>query len=404
MGLAIGNFVTKDFLANKGFPIGDEEDTNIYGVRFESYMDGLDEGSNRLDTTGVRTYGAENFNFVRSTITNAGKDDFTDKGAGPFRIRECVTLHDAITHEHTVIGYKGDANWDSIKNNSSYNRMIEFPKFYYNRPTPYEFMVSSNYQEGFLPSPMHYRNGVLHDKVYVTKYRVGPDFMSKANVQSKISTDLATFRTGLRNIGMYVVDYPVCMSIAMLMFINIQNIIGLGHSSSTAAVNTGATESVKSQDGTVVTSLTADGSVVTLGLENWYGNLWTAVDGIFKDDANNIYINEDIEHVVSNPTNAFVGYTKVSTPCSTNATNPSYVKRLALDPEFPYMMYPTECGNTIENSMNDGYWFSSINNPTMMFLGGAWTRDSVCGPLCCYINSPLNYANVGFSASGFFFK
>lgn len=86
------------------------------------------------------------------------------------------------------------------------DRMIEFPKFWYKRPSRYEFIISSEYKEGFTPSPWHYRNGVMGDVRRITEFNVDTAYGSQTCNTVQVSQSMDTFRTKLKANGMYIMD------------------------------------------------------------------------------------------------------------------------------------------------------------------------------------------------------
>ena len=313
MGLFIGNPGSLSSSGGSGHGVG-IIDTGIYGVNFASYAGGT---NNRV---GTRIDDAAGMNWTRSTTTTTGVDDFA--GKGPFNVRECVTRWNSSTLKHDIVAYEDEDEWDTYKNNSNLNRMIEFPKFYYNRPSKWQFRVSSEQHDGFLPSPMHYRNGVMHDYVYIAKYAVDSSFMSRSGQSPKVSTTLEAFRNGIRANHMYVIDWPVWCSVAMLMLVkyanlDVQSVVGQGNSSSSAPVTNGAADGVMGKDGGIASAVGNQGSVVTFGIENWYSNIWYFIDGYFKNGTT-MMINEDIASITANPnTSTWAGYTAMTSQVPT---------------------------------------------------------------------------------------
>ena len=125
MGLCIGNFSNGILPTSVKESIG--ADTPMYGVKFD--------GTN---SAGIRTYDAATLNWTPSTASVAGVDDFAN--LAPFNVKECITQYNSSTGEREVLAYKGDSNWASLVASKTGDRMIEFPVFYYRRPSKYEFI------------------------------------------------------------------------------------------------------------------------------------------------------------------------------------------------------------------------------------------------------------------------
>ena len=77
-------------------------------------------------------------NWTPSTSSVAGVDDFAN--LAPFNVKECITQYNSSTGEREVLAYKGDSNWASLVAAKTGDRMIEFPVFYFRRPSKYEFI------------------------------------------------------------------------------------------------------------------------------------------------------------------------------------------------------------------------------------------------------------------------
>src|SRR5574344_1268903 len=262
----------------------------IYGVKFD--------GTNSV---GIKEYDAADKYLMYSTASKEGRDDFKDIPI--FTPKECITQYNSSTGKREVLAYKGDSNWNTLVTNKTGDRCMEFSSFWYSRPSANEFLVSPSYVDGFLPSPMHYRNGVMHDKVYHTKYALNSSYTSQTGTSPLVNTTMQTFRTNLYNKGMYVSDYAVACSLQMLMAIkygtlDMQSAIGFGHSAhgNTGLIGNGAGDGILGLDGTV-SALGTDEAVVSMGIENWWGNIWHFCDGMIRYGGTNgadIYINTDI--------------------------------------------------------------------------------------------------------------
>ena len=388
----------------------------IYGVKFAN------------DGSATRTYDAQGLVFEPSSTTIAGQDDFinADNSKSPFHIRECLSQYNISTGKQEIVAYEGDTNYSTLRANSSYNVMIEFPKFYYKRPSKYEWMVSSYPVEGFAPSPMHYRNGVMHDYAYIAKYMSNSSYMSRpgqtiATNPSYNNSDgtgytIANFRTNFRSKGMYVLDYATLCSINILMLIkyaslNIQNVIGYGWCDTDHKASTGGADAVKGKDGYTASDKMNNGQIVAMGIEDYWGNCLKFTDGIFKNGTT-VFINTDIEHITTNPSSSnHPGYLAV--PGGTlNANNGfSWITDFTYDTQFPWSFFPSS-GNFVSNptwpmgdpglKISDGYWVDPASNDHVAIVGGGWYFGFACGPFFLSLYSLLGYANTNLSASPFF--
>ena len=151
----------KDGISNKGVRLYDAKNLKavpaIHGVGVSELNDNTKQYT--LDPTQY---------FIRDAI-----DDFKDKP--PFNI-DIVNLNqdnnmtDVTLDSNTnFLTHRYSMGW---KPTTDCNCYIRIPKFYYCRPQKWEFLVSPNYLPGFLPSPMHYRNGHMYNYAFISAVRL----------------------------------------------------------------------------------------------------------------------------------------------------------------------------------------------------------------------------------------
>ncbi len=378
MGLCIGNFSNDILPTSVKESIG--ADTPMYGVKFD--------GTN---SAGIRTYDAATLNWAPSTASVAGVDDFAN--LAPFNVKECITQYNSNTGEREVLAYKGDSNWASLVAAKTGDRMIEFPVFYYRRPSKYEFMVSPTYKPGFQPSPWHYRKGVLKEVRRISKYNIDTNYASQTGTTPRVNTNMNTFRTNLRAKGWYMMDYDAWYSIAILMLVkyanmNLQSTVGLGSCSGSLIAN-GNADTVLGLDGSK-TGVTTDESVLTFGIENFYANVWKYLDGIYGYGG--YLYKKDVEDMAADPTSAseLTGgtYEKINTAVIASASN-SAISDISYDVTHPHLMFPTAVGSP--NPSGDACWANTNFN---CFLAGGYFRDGLSVGLFAFFGGHA----VGFAA------
>lgn len=385
MAFVLGNFderflpnTVKTALANDNIP--------VYGVRFD--------GTN---SAGIRTYDAEGMTWERSTDVIQGADDFAN--IAPFNVRECITQYNSGTGEREVLAYKGDSSWSSLVTNKTGDRMIEIPCFWYKRPSKYEWLVAPQAKTGFKPSPMHYRNGVLHDKVRVTKYTLDDNYVSQTSTSPRVSTDMNTFRNNLRAKGMYVLDYPTWCSLTMLSLVkyanmDIQNTVGQGASIGDAVISSGGADSVLGLDGSAGAVDNTRLSVVTHGIENLYSNVWKYMDGIYGYGGYLYY--KDVESMTADPLNTTeltTTYTKIDTAHVSSASNYG-ISDISFDNAYDFGIFTTATGTP--NPSGDNCWANTDFN--CVFVGGsAWNGSSV-GLFSFRVYNVVGFSDINFGA------
>lgn len=359
MGLCIGNFNNNILPTSIKESIG--ADSPMYGVKFD--------GTN---SAGIRTYDAATLNWTPSTASVAGVDDFAN--LAPFNVKECITQYNSSTGEREVLAYKGDSNWNSLVAAKTGDRMIEFPVFYYRRPSKYEFIVSPTYKDGFQPSPWHYRKGELKEVRRISKYNIDTNYASQTGTSPRVSTNMNTFRTNLRAKGLYIMDYDAWCSLSILMLVkyanmNLQSTVGLGWQSGSAVIANGNADTVLGLDGSK-TSISTNESVLTFGIENFYANEWKYLDGLFGYGG--YLYKKDVEDMTADPASAseLTGgtYEKINTAVIASASN-SAISDISYDVTHPHLMFPTAVGSP--NPSGDAYWANT--NFNCVIAGGGFS-------------------------------
>ena len=366
MGLCIGNF--PDSILPDDVLTALDEQVPMYGVKFT-----------KGTSVGLRTYGAADMTWQPSTNTTAGVDDF--KNVAPFKVRECCRVWDSTNNKATYY-YKddySDSDWDTIRKGTHAtikgDIMIEIPKFWYRRPSKYEFIVAPKYKKGFTLAPAFNRPSGIIDQIRIFKYNMGSGFISRSGVAAYSNINMNTIRAGYRAKGLYMLDHSVYYSLLILMLVKYANMdsqatVGYGYSSGNTVYPSGNADNVKGLDGSA-TSLTANEAVLTLGIENFYGNYWKYIDGM-NTYGGYVYIT-DVEKVSKEPTSTsdLSTYTKLKTTYPTNLGGA--ISDISFDSAAPHLMFATATGTS--NGCNDSAWSNDTLN-LVILGGGAWNGSS----------------------------
>ena len=366
MGICIGNFDTSVLPA--GVLTAINEDVPMYGVKFD--------GTNSL---GVRTYDAATLKFTPSTATVAGIDNFKD--LAPFNVKECCRVYSSSGTQYYYKENYSDSEWQQIREGKHStivgDIMIEIPSFYYYRPSENEFIVAPRFKVGFLPSPAHFRNGRLLDKIWVSKYNINTNYESKSKTSPRTSTNMNTFRSNLRNKEMYMLDYPTWCSLVILALVKYANMdvqasVAYGYSSGRSAYASGNADNVLGLDGSN-TSVGSNEASLCMGIENLYGNIWKFIDGAYNSELY-LYLG-DILNITADPTEEDLAtYTKIATKIAKGGN--SWIKTISYDTSAPYCIYPTSVATTphpTDDIMNVSSWVIAC-----CFVGGSfWEHDGV---------------------------
>ena len=387
MAFVIGNFDAQ--LLPDDVKTALDEDVPMYGVKF-----------NGVDSAGIRTYDAATLNWSRSSNEVRGIDDF--ENLPPFNVKECVTKFNSSTGEREVLAYKGDSGYASAKADTDADVMIEVPCFWYKRPSKWEWIVAPRAKAGFKPSPMHYRNGILYDKVRITKYALNNDFVSQTGYRPRVSTDMNTFRDNLRSKGMYMLDYNTWCSLVILMIIkysnlDVQNVVGRGKYTGNSTIQSGGADNVLGIDGSP-TSITVNESCLTFGIENFFSNIFKYVDGIFLH--NLVLYWRDVESMSSDPSDyseLISFYTPVATNTITTSSGNGNVSDIAFDSGFDWMQFPISSSSS--NPTGDTWWIQNNMLACCCMGGDAW-ENLACGLFCFAADSSVGFTSIGIGTMG----
>lgn len=389
MGFCMGNFSSavlpdaiKASIGETGIP--------KYGVKFD--------GTN---SAGVRTYDAASLNWAPSTSSVAGVDEF--KNILPFKTKEVIRQYNSTSGARETLAYEGDSNYNSLVSSKTGGRMIEFTASYYRRTSENEYIVSSQMQNGFSINPAFWHGGKMYNHCAISKYNIGTDYAIQTGVATLVNTNMNTFRTNLRAKGLNLLDYQTYCGIAMLMLVkyanmNLQSTVGIGYNSGNTTYSSGNSDSVKGVDGSA-TSLTANEAVLTMGIENFYGNCWKYVDGTYTYNGN-MYI-KDVLAMTTDPSSTadLSSYTKLSTGVITGASN-SAIKNIAYDSTYNYLLYPVSIGSPNPS----GDVCSSANTLDLVGVGGSGWLGASDGlfAFSCYDSVGYAGASVGGLAVEFY--
>ena len=395
MSFVIGN-VSDSNIPSSVYSAINSNKAKVYGVKFSG---------NPGDFAGERLYDAKDIKWTPSTYTTAGVDGFAN--LAPFNVKQCITRYNPTTGKREFVAYKGEDGYDDALKEDNTDVLIEFPKFYYKRPSNYEWLVSDQYISGFSPSPMHYRNGVMHDYVRISKYEINTAYRSIPGSRAANSDNgnitLQNYRDGLRARGMYALDYAAYCSLQILMLVKYANLdisatVGLGNygisASQTAALTTGSGDSLATMDGG---DTAASGkAVVSLGIENLWGNAWKKVEGIVKGTDGYFYINTDIENITGWPSTDLTGWTKIPNAIMSSG-NLEFLNDIAYDSTCPWATFPVGSPVSDQSSSRipDGQWWADNGQLRMVHMGGCRYAGGVGlgGPFSFIASSVLSDAS-----------
>ena len=394
MGLLIGN-VDTSFIPDSVKTALDET-VPMYGVLFEPNS-----------TMGTRTYDAAGLTWNRSSNTVEGIDNF--KNIAPFKTRECCRIWDDTAKTASYV-YKDDytdTEWETIRKGTHASIkgdiMIEVNEFWYRRvqreDKKFEIIVAPKYKAGFKPDPWHYVNGKHYEKRYISKYKLNTDFKSLSGQTPRTNTALNTTRTALQAKGMNELTFQAQYSLVMLMLVkyattDVQAIVANGYSAGQHVWATGSADNVKGLDGSA-TAVTANESALALGIEDFWGNIWSYIDGAVCYAGKTYF--KDVDTIQTDPTvNDLASWTPTTSTYPNSGDDYILITAIANDADYDWLFIPSADTNATTQTTNDNFW-SAYGLQAPLVGGSAW-GGSRCGLFAFACDGAVGVVGVG---SGF---
>lgn len=230
--------------------------------------------------------------------------------------------------------------------------MSEIPKIYWKVTTSgnkYEIRICNQKLDSNYKCLAHLVGGVEKDFIYIGAYLgyvENGKLRSKSGVSPTASTTLTQFRKYAQAVGSgYQLDnwYPLVLRKILYLIayknLNSQTALGSGKTSGRRTNNTGGTNT----KGLYYGSTNAEEQVCFLGIEDFYGNLFTWVDGMYYNG--NIMVTPDNKTFNDNAS----GFKNVgSTP---NLSTYGYVKNVVKTAEG--LFFPSDLGGSTSTYYSD---------------------------------------------------
>ena len=345
---------------------------NVYGVVFDG-----------ISSKGKPLYNAIDQKWIPATPTDPGIDTWKD--LAPFNVKKCITDYDTTeASKRKVLAYEGDGSYDSLKTAKTGDRMIEFPLGYYYRPDPWTFIVSPDPIEGFKPSPAcDLGNGTILSGFRLSEF----DICEVSSVPRSIPgyypwamVDAQTFKNALKDKGQYLETFGAWCWINFLRLIkqqnlNSQKVNGMGVNSG-GSTHVMKEDNIQGLDGYV--GITANDNVRTLGLQNFYGNVFNFLHNVIvKTDSNDskVWIKKDFINAGIWPTYSDAvssGWEELSI----SLIGGSWISELAWNSDDTWALYSSKYGgNAIEPIGDICNRAGSNNSFWLVAVGGcAWNN------------------------------
>jgi hypothetical protein len=192
--------------------------------------------------------------------------------------------------------------------------MVEIPKFFYKTDEPssnvYQWYISSVAKTGYSVHPAFVTDGQTREKVYMSAFEASSatesgTLQSISGVQPRAFRTINQFRTQAqaRGTGWQMQTYRLTQAIQVLYLIEYadfdsQTTIGKGYVEAASgtgneSLNTGATISLGNTSGSPSGGTDGLKFISYRGIENFWGNIFTYVDGFNIEGNNKAYIAND---------------------------------------------------------------------------------------------------------------
>ncbi len=315
-----------------------------------------------------------------------------------------------LSTARAVIAYYGNAGYSD----TTANVMVEIPAFYYKMTAitnGYTFEIAVvptgvSPPAGFTLHPAFYRDLTGSGTATAVSYRYhsayegyinGSVLESVSGVTPTVSQDLDTFRTDAQAVGhgWGVTDFNLLFAVQLLYLVEYasfdsQTLLGQGYTASanTAPIATGATASLGNAS-TAGTSATA--AMSYRGIENWYGNIYTWIDGyVTSGTSGSTPITIMIGNAAFNDTGS--GYTTSYTSTSNWTNGSGYISGIFGVPTLGFTP------NAFAGSSTTGlYDYGILDSGYVPIFGGGWADGATAGAFFLYVgNSAAGvYSDVG---------
>ncbi len=326
------------------------------------------------------------------TITMA-RADF-DSLSPWMNIRRCNLSDAGVVNAHY-----GDSGYSDTGSNGQV--MVEIPAFYYkssNVGSVISWWISNQPLTGFTLHPAFVVNSVTKAYIYMAAYEgylaSGSKLASISGVAPAVSASLPTFRGYAQNrgTGWEISDFNTVCAIQLLYLIEYANFdsqsqIGQGVVNASTAVNTGATASLGNASG-MASGTNGLVSISYRGVENFWGNVWTWVDGI--------NINNYVPWVANNGfASDFFAPPYVNTGLTNGATD-GYVINIGFGTGLNYGFLASDVTGGSSSTYLCDYYYHATGSMAA-FFGGSWSNAAAAGAFDWSLSNAASavYSSVG---------
>lgn len=260
--------------------------------------------------------------------------------------------------------------------------MVEIPKFWYKTEVfedGYRWYVSDQPADGFKVHPAFVRNGVEKDRIYLgafEAYNNGGKLESLPNKTPTVSQTISTFRAlaQARGTGWEQQDFLTTCAVQLLYLVeygsfDTQTMIGQGIVNDTAAHPTGETLKLGNHSGEDTNKDVGKRAVSYRGIENFWGNIWTFVDGI--------NIRDNIPYIADHGFQSDLFSTPYRSAGVTLWNEDGYPGDIAVSDALDYAFLASTGGGSETSKLHD--YYSQSSGGRVARCSGYWSNGGRAG-------------------------
>ena len=168
-----------------------------------------------------------------------------------------------------------------------------------------------------------------------------------------------------------------------------------GHSAGNHVWATGSADNVKGLDGSA-TAVTANESALALGIEDFWGNVWSYIDGAVCYAGKTYF--KDVDTIQTDPTVNDLASWTATTSTYPNGGSATLITAIANDADYDWFFAPSSDTNATTQTVNDSFWSAyGLQAPS---VGSSAWASSLCGlfAFACIYAVGVAHVDYGFCA------
>lgn len=315
-------------------------------------------------------------------------------------IKPCLLLNGVVQYYLNPANFaqKADGSTATINSTSAGDVMIEFPKI------GIKITTSGNYVdikitdgpdrtgEGFHYYAHSRASEGDRNKLYLGAYKgyvTGSKLYSLSGFSPAVNQTIGTFRgyaqargTGYDMVSFYPLIMVQCLYLIKYKNLNSQNALGRGFvDGNSASIVTGGTNAKGMNYGETTGKL----QMKLFGLEDFWGNVWEWIDGLFSDASRNILT------AFQNFNDTGSGYTNRGQGATSNIGG--WLSKVQGTTETGFIAKEVSGSETT-------YWadYAYLDASYLPIFGASWTDGSNAGAFRLYVNYSASHASSSIGA------